>query len=83
VRLVLSSLVVRGQIVGQLPVDLLRLIDIVRQGRRLSTGEIGEAAGISRPTTVRRLSRLGEMGYVEWIGESPSDPRAFWQLKTG
>jgi ATP-dependent DNA helicase RecG len=82
VRLVLSSLVVGGRIVGQLKPELLATIDVVRQGQHLSTGEIADATRVSRPTAVARLRLLAEMGYIEWMGKSASDPRAYWRLRT-
>jgi ATP-dependent DNA helicase RecG len=50
---------------------------------RMSTGEVEEALGISRPVTQRELNALKDAGIVEWVGKSKKDPRAYWQLKTG
>ncbi len=54
----------------------------LRTAGRLSTGEVREILGISRPVVHRELVELREAGIVEWIGKSPRDPRAYWRLKT-
>jgi ATP-dependent DNA helicase RecG len=55
----------------------------LRTGGRLSTGEVTEALGVSRPVAQRELGILRDAGIVEWVGKSPRDPRAYWQLRTG
>jgi len=55
----------------------------LREAGRLSTGEVTEALGVSRPVAQKELNRLRDAGIVEWVGKSPRDPRAYWQLKTG
>ncbi len=54
----------------------------LREGGRLSTGEVTEAVGVSRPVAQRELGLLREAGIVEWVGKSPRDPRAYWRLRT-
>ncbi len=54
----------------------------LRTAGRLSTGEVREILGVSRPVVQRELVELREAGIVEWVGKSPRDPRAYWQLKT-
>ena len=54
----------------------------LRTAGRLSTGEVREILGLSRPVAHRELVELREAGIVEWIGKSPRDPRAYWRLKT-
>jgi ATP-dependent DNA helicase RecG len=54
----------------------------LRTAGRLSTGEIREILGVSRPVVQRELVELREAGIVEWVGKSPRDPRAYWRLKT-
>jgi ATP-dependent DNA helicase RecG len=54
----------------------------LRTAGRLSTGEITETLGVSRPVAQRELGLLREAGIVEWVGKSPRDPRAHWQLRT-
>jgi ATP-dependent DNA helicase RecG len=54
----------------------------LRSVGRMSTGEVAEALGISRPVVQKELNALKEAGIVEWVGKSPKDPRAYWQLRT-
>jgi ATP-dependent DNA helicase RecG len=53
----------------------------LREGGRLSTGEVAEALGVSRPVAQRELGTLRDEGVIEWIGKSPRDPRAYWRLR--
>ncbi len=53
----------------------------LREADRLSTGEIVETLGVSRPVAQRELASLREAEIVEWIGKSPRDPRAYWRLR--
>jgi len=53
----------------------------LREGGRLSTGEVAESLDISRPVAQRELRALMEVGVIEWVGKSPRDPRAFWRLR--
>jgi ATP-dependent DNA helicase RecG len=59
---------------GRLIVAALRKVD------RISTGEVEELIGASRPTVQRELSALRDAGRIEWVGKSPQDPRAYWRL---
>lgn len=57
------------------------LLDVLRvEGRPLSTGQIVELVGVTRPTVLRYLAALRRHGLVVWEGQSPTDPRASWQL---
>jgi ATP-dependent DNA helicase RecG len=67
----------------RLPEHSRAIVRTLREAGRMSTGEVTEALGASRPVVKRTLDRLGEAGIVEWVGKSPKDPRAYWQLKTG
>ncbi len=53
----------------------------LREGGRLSTGEIAEALEVSRPVAQRELAALREEGVIEWVGKSARDPRAYWRLR--
>jgi ATP-dependent DNA helicase RecG len=59
---------------ARLVVATLRKVD------RLSTGEVEELLGASRPTVQRELNGLRDAGIIEWVGKSRQDPRAFWRL---
>lgn len=54
----------------------------LRSAGRLSTGEIRELLNVSRPVAQKVLGELKDAEVVEWVGKSPKDPRAYWQLKT-
>jgi len=58
-----------------------RIMSALREGKRLSTGEVAELLDISRPVAQRELAALREAGAIEWVGKSPRDPRAFWRLR--
>jgi ATP-dependent DNA helicase RecG len=82
VRLVLSSLdMLPREIIDKLSLGARHVLDVLRTaGRPLGTGQVEDAAGIARPTAIRHLQRLQELGVVVWEGQSPRDPRAVWRL---
>ncbi len=53
----------------------------LRDGGRLSTGEVAEVLGVSQPVARRELDALRDEGVVEWVGKSARDPRAYWRLR--
>lgn len=57
------------------------IVSALRQAERLSTGEIVEALGVSRPLVQRELGLLRDAGAIEWVGKSTRDPRAFWRIR--
>ena len=66
---------------SSLPSGALKILDLLRRaGRPLGTGQIADAAGITRPTASRHLQRLQDAGLVAWEGQSRKDPRAAWRL---
>ncbi len=67
----------------RLPEHARAITRTLRSAGRMSTGEVKEALGISRPVVQRELNVLKDAGVVEWVGKSKKDPRAYWQLKTG
>ena len=67
----------------RLPEHARAITRTLRSAGRMSTGEVKDALGVSRPVVQRELNVLREAGIVEWVGKSPKDPRAYWQLKTG
>ncbi len=52
---------------------------IVRDGERVSTGDVEDALGVSRPVTIKLLRAMRDAGLIEWVGKSERDPRAYWQ----
>lgn len=67
---------------AELPESTRAITAALRAAGRLSTGEVKEVLGVSRPVAQRELGALKEAGVVEWIGKSPKDPRAYWKLTT-
>ncbi|HEX5983563.1 MAG TPA: ATP-binding protein [Solirubrobacterales bacterium] len=66
---------------ARLPENARRITAALREADRLSTGEVAELLGVSRPVAQKELARLKEAELVEWVGNSSRDPRAFWRLK--
>lgn len=64
----------------RLPDRSRAIVRAIRDGERLSTGEIAGVLGLSRPIAARELRSLREDGLIEWVGNSPKDPRAYWQI---
>lgn len=83
VELLLAGDLVDRRLDERLPDNGRLIARALRTAGRMSTGEIKEALGVSRLTAQRELSALKDAGIVEWIGKSPTDPRAYWRLKAG
>jgi ATP-dependent DNA helicase RecG len=81
VRLTLSSTAVDRELEARLPPGSRDLVRMIREAGRISTGELVEAAGRSRPVVIRQLNALRDAGVVRWVGNSPKDPRAYWTLQ--
>jgi ATP-dependent DNA helicase RecG len=82
VRLVLSAHdAIPAEIRDQLGRGAHRVLDAIRTaGRPLGTGQIIDLTGMSRPTVVRHLNHLQDVGLLLWEGQSAKDPRAVWIL---
>lgn len=83
VELQLLAEPVDRQLEERLPEHSRAITRALRAAGRMSTGEVTDALGVSRPVVQRELNALKEAGIVEWVGKSRKDPRAYWQLKTG
>ncbi len=81
VRLALSSAAVDRHLEDRLPSGTRDLLRFIRQAGRISTGELTDGSGTSRPVVIRQLKALQNAGVIEWVGSSPKDPRAYWQLR--
>jgi ATP-dependent DNA helicase RecG len=81
VRLTLSGVPVDRKLEARLPPDSRDVLAALREAGRLGTGELSQVLQVSRPVAIRRLDRLQELGLIEWVGNSPKDPRAYWQLR--
>jgi ATP-dependent DNA helicase RecG len=82
VRLLLSDIPrLDHRLLARLPKGSQRILDVLRvAGAPLGTGDIAESLGLSRPSTILRLKALEEERLVRWVGKSPKDPRAVWNL---
>jgi len=65
---------------AQMPTEAREIVSALRDAQRMSTSEVADRINKSRPTTIRRLKQLQGAGIVEWVGNSPRDPRAYWTL---
>jgi ATP-dependent DNA helicase RecG len=65
----------------ELPSYSRTIMEVIRSAGGISTGDIADAVGLSRPTTLKRLTVLQDAGLVEWVGKTSRDPRAYWRLK--
>jgi ATP-dependent DNA helicase RecG len=65
---------------ARLSANARAIVSALRDRERLSTGELVELLGVSRPVVQRELNSLRQAGVVEWVGNSPRDPRAYWRL---
>jgi ATP-dependent DNA helicase RecG len=80
VRLTLAATLIAPDIADALPSRSREVMEYIRNAGGLSTGDVAERLGMSKPAASRRLRALRDAGYVEWVGKSPQDPRAFWRL---
>lgn len=80
VRLTLSGEPVHRALDARLPSETRAITQAIREAGALSTGDIAEVVGVSRPTVLRKLNELREAGLIEWVGKSRKDPRAVWRL---
>jgi len=82
VRLILTSVPrLDRRLAARLPKGSERILDTLRAaGKPLSTGDLAESLGLSRPSVTARLKALESEDLIRWIGKSPRDPRAVWDL---
>lgn len=66
----------------RLPEHARAITRTLRSEGRMSTGDVMDALGVSRPVIQRELNMLKDAGIIEWVGKSRRDPRAYWRLKT-
>jgi ATP-dependent DNA helicase RecG len=69
------------RLAARLPDGSQRVLDAMRAAERpLSTGDVAEELGLSRPPAIARLKALEAEGLIRWVGRSQKDPRAHWVL---
>ncbi len=79
-RLLLSGEPVQQALDGQLTPDARTVSAVLRDAGRLSTGEVADTLGRSRPYALRVLQSLQDAGVIRWVGKSTKDPRAYWEI---
>lgn len=80
VTLTLSAAPMNELLDKRFPGGWREIVAALRDRRRMSTAELVEVVGLSRPAVRARLSFLQEQGVIEWRGKSANDPRAYWCL---
>ncbi len=80
VRLTLSGEPVNRALDARLPEQTRVVVAALREGGRLSTGDLARVMGLSRPAAIRKLNELRGAGVLAWEGKSTRDPRAYWRL---
>jgi ATP-dependent DNA helicase RecG len=80
VRLTLSGEPVDRALDARLPEQARVVVAALREGGRLSTGDLAQVMGLSRPAAIRKLNELRDAGVLAWEGKSARDPRAYWRL---
>lgn len=81
VRVTFLAAPVDRAVEAHLPTGSRELVRVIREAGRARTGELVAVTAWSRPTVLRMLRALQEAEIVEWIGDSPRDPGAYWQLR--
>lgn len=80
VTLTLAATPLSPEVAERLPSRSSEVMEHIRSSGGLSTGDIADAIGLSKPATLTRLRALQEAGLIDWVGKSPKDPRAYWKL---
>jgi ATP-dependent DNA helicase RecG len=80
VELKLLAEPVDRKLAARLSSNARAIVSALRERERLSTGELESVLGVSRPVVQRELGALRDEKVVEWVGNSPQDPRAYWRL---
>lgn len=75
VQVTLSAHQVDPQLEARLPRSARKLLELVRTMDHPSTGDLMEAAALSRPAVLASLRALEAEAVVERVGKSPNDPR--------
>jgi len=80
VRVTLSADVAERGVDARLPEETRAVVVALREAGRLSTRDLAEVMGRTRPTAIRKLAEMRDRGVIRWTGNSPKDPRAYWSL---
>jgi len=79
VQLVLTARLVDRALDARLPGRWRMAMSRIREGGRVSTGDVASALDISRPAAIKLLRAMEGAELIEWVGKSAKDPRAYWQ----
>ena len=82
VRLTLSRDPVHRELNAQLPDATRAIVQALHEAERLSTGEVAELIGVTRPTVLRYLQSLQDAGSVTW-SEIQTRPACLLAARTG
>jgi ATP-dependent DNA helicase RecG len=75
----LSKQRISDRLAAGLPLASRELLQLLRDhARPMGTGDIESASGKSRPTVVKHLNRLRQVGLVRWAGANRNDRTAAW-----
>lgn len=80
VRLQLSAEPVQTELDQALAPEARAVSTALRDAGRLSTGDVAQLLNRSRPHALKVLRSMETMGLIHRIGNSPNDPRAYWQI---
>lgn len=80
VTLTLASAPMNAELDRRFPRGIREIVQALRSNKRMSTADLVDVVGLSRPAVRARLDALRDAGIVEWYGKSPKDPRAYWYL---
>ncbi len=81
VRVTLLASPVDRALEARLPGGSRDLVRSIREAGRVSTGDLVDLTGRSRPAVLRMLHALSEAELIEWVGNSRKDPRAYWRVR--
>lgn len=74
VTLVLTATSLNPDVAEQLPSRASEVMEHIRSSGGMSTGDIANATGLSKPATLVRLRGLQDAGLIEWFRQIPEGP---------
>lgn len=80
VHLRLETVQVDAEVMRAMPAGAAEAMAMLREAGGMSTGDIAGALDKSRPATIRLLKAMDGAGLIDWVGNSPKDPRAYWRI---
>lgn len=72
---------VLAQLLRPLPPSLAASMAALTRQTSATTSELMDIIGVSRPTALKYLGELEQLGLVEHVGTAPTDPRGYWRVK--